>query len=186
MPDSRLLVLCRQRWRAQRRPFRSRELEADARDRAVEEQQLALLHKESEDFLERQADMFAKISEGKNRGGRPADESVKLSFGAVAPKVAPKPPAPVRPAVLGIAEDEEEGKKKRELIPLDYSDDEDEKERKARAKPYRMTEREKERKAREIKDDLPTSKEDLWTHRIPWSALTEVRTLSVLSPSLRD
>ena len=128
--------------------------------------------------------MFAKITEGKNRARLPTDENVKLSFGAVAPKVVLKAPAPVRPAILGIAEDDEdEGKKKRELIPLDYSDDEDEKERKARAKPYRMTEREKERKAREIQENVPTLKEDLWTHRVHWSALTEVRTLPL---SLRD
>lgn len=172
----------RPRWRAQRRPFRARELEADARDRATEAQQLALLHKESEDFLERQADMFAKITEGKNRAiarSLPAagqDDAIKLSFGgAVAPKVAPKAPAPVRPAVLGIAEDEDEGKKKRELIPLSYSDDEDEKDSKSKAKPYRMTEREKERKARDIKDDIPEAKAALWVYRVEWSALTEVR-----------
>ncbi|KAK4700504.1 RNA-binding protein 25, partial [Phenoliferia sp. Uapishka_3] len=179
----------RQRWRAQRRPFRAREIDSDARDRAIEAQQIAALHKESEDFLERQADMFAKITEGKNRAVPrllPADEGVKLSFGAVTSKVAPKAQAPIRPTVLGIAEDEDEGKKKRELIKLDYSDDEEEKERKAKAKPYRMTEREKERKARDIKEDIPTSKEDLWSHRVAWSELTEEIIARKLKPMATD
>ncbi|KAM0754808.1 hypothetical protein T439DRAFT_377233 [Meredithblackwellia eburnea MCA 4105] len=172
----------RVRWRAQRRQFRTREMEADSRDRKIEAEQLAALHKESEDFLARQADMFAKISEGKNRGiarALPsAEDGVKLSFGA-APKVAPKAAPPPRPAVLGSAEDDEDGKKKRELIPLSYSDDEDEE--KPRVGKLAMSASERERKIEEIESEVPQSKDALWSYQVAWGSLSE----SIISEKIK-
>lgn len=128
--------------------------------------------------------MFAKITEGKNRAiarslPLSAEDAVKVSFGAAVPKSAPKPVVAPRAAVLGIAEDEEEGKKKRELVPLDYSDDEDEKERKKKARAKPLSAGERERKAREIKDDVPTTKEALWKYKVSWAVLSEVRPRSL-------
>lgn len=172
----------RVRWRVQRRAIRQRELDADLRDRNAEAQQLAALHKQSEDFLAQQADMFARITESKNRAnigallpraGADDEPAVKLSFGNVAPKAVTKPAAPIRSAVLGSTEDDEDGKKKRELIPLSYSDDEDDKPTKP---SHRLTGAERERKSREIYERIPSAKESLWIHKMPWSALSEVRT----------
>lgn len=154
-------------------------MENDARDRTIEAQQAAALHKEAEDFLAQQAEMFAKITESKekaNAGALPsagaADEpAVKLSFGAAATKVVTKTVVPVRSAVLGVGEDEEEGTKRRELIPLSYSDDEDDKPKAS----YRMSQKEKEKKAKEILARVPVEKEVLWVFKMPWSSLSEVR-----------
>ena len=154
-------------------------MENDARDRTIEAQQVAALHKESEDFLAQQAEMFAKITESKekaNAGALPSagaeDEPVvKLSFGAAATKVVTKTVAPVRSAVLGAGEDEDEGTKRRELIPLSYSDDEDDQPKTS----YRMSEREQEKKAKEILERVPGEKEALWGFKMPWSSLSEVR-----------
>ncbi|GAA6037221.1 hypothetical protein JCM8097_008628 [Rhodosporidiobolus ruineniae] len=49
----------RVRWRAQRKPLRAREAEADARDRAVEAQHLAAIEQQSDSFLSQHADLFA-------------------------------------------------------------------------------------------------------------------------------
>lgn len=162
-------------------------MESDAQDRNIEAQQLAALHKESEDFLDRQADMFAKITEGKlraNIGGLPSntgedESSIKLSFGAVVPK---STVIPVRVAVLGAGDEEDEGKKRRELIPLDYSDDEEEKERKGRLKVpvSRLSSSEQEKKKVEILHSIPTTKEAICSFEIEWSLLSEVRFTSFL------
>lgn len=125
--------------------------------------------------------MFAKITEGKlraNIGGLPntgEDESaVKLSFGAVVPK---STVIPVRAAVLGAGDEEDEGKKRRELIPLDYSDDEEEKEKKRRSNvsTSKLSAAEQAKKKVEILHSIPTSKDAIYSFRIDWSLLSEVR-----------
>lgn len=72
--------------------------------------------------------------------------------------------------MLLSADDEDDSKKKRELIPLSYSDDEDDKNDKAR-----LSKADQERKAREIVDKVPKDKDGLWSHKIKWSVVDEVR-----------
>ncbi|GAA5886101.1 hypothetical protein JCM5296_007089 [Sporobolomyces johnsonii] len=175
------------RWRAQRKPLRMREQEADARDRALEAQHLAAVAEQSNSFLSQHADLFASAlqqpgtpnaapSAAAANGESPAPvgetstptPGVKLSFGAGAakPKQAEQPVK--RPAVLGMAEDDEEGRRKRELIPLSYSDDEDE------AKPKaRLSRREAEEKTREVEGRVPSDKVGLWGWKVRWKSLNE-------------
>ncbi|KAK4051818.1 hypothetical protein OIV83_002523 [Microbotryomycetes sp. JL201] len=172
-----------QRWRAQRRQNRQREQEADERDRKREQEQLAAASKASDDFLS--ADFFAGMGGNGTQGGlKPAngDEPVvKLSFGSVA-KPAPKPAAPARPAVLMSGDDEEEGKRKRELIPLSYSDDEED----IKEQVANMSRSERDRKAREIVDRVPRSKDALWDYKIRWNVVNEKLVLLRLEPFVRN
>ncbi|GAA5930631.1 hypothetical protein JCM1841_006822 [Sporobolomyces salmonicolor] len=177
------------RWRAQRKPFRMREQEADARDRALEAQHLAAVAEQSNSFLSQHADLFASAlqqpgtpnavpSAAATNGATPAPEGetststpapgVKLSFGAAAAKPKQAEPPVKRPAVLGMAEDDEEGRRKRELIPLSYSDDED------GAKPKaRLSRREAEEKTRELEGRVPSDKDGLWGWKVRWKSLNE-------------
>jgi RNA-binding protein 25 len=181
-----LFYVDRNRWRAQRRMEREKEIAADRRDQELEQQQMEALKRESEAFLDKQAAIFAKMADGKRRTGASLDDStpIKLSFGA------PKAPSsaaaagggaggaggeaqPRRPAVLGAAEDEDEGagRKRRELIPLSYSDDEDEDE-KGLNEEEKMERRKK--KVQEIVASIPAEKEGLWNFTIDWSQIDEV------------
>lgn len=107
-----------------------------------------------------------------SNGTNPDEPAVKLSFGATTKPVVKAPP-PARATAFGSAEDEDEGKKKRELIPLNYSDDEDEKP-KVKGK---LSAGERVKKVKEIGEKVPTTKEGLFSYSIKWSALTEVRPL---------
>lgn len=174
---------CRERWRSQRRQRRMREIEADNRDRELEAQRRATLQIESDAFLARQADDFAKMSDARKREiarTLPTNAETKLSFGAAAAKPAgPKQgqATTTTKIALGAAEDEEEeGKKRRQLIPLTYSDDEDAEDvKRKRRSAHRMTPAEKQRKARDLRDSLPRDKEALFEMRVRWSLVSDVR-----------
>ncbi|BGP01416.1 hypothetical protein NBRC10513v2_002370 [Rhodotorula toruloides] len=174
-----LFYIDRIRWRAQRKPHRLREQEADARDRAVEAQQLAALNEQSDSFLSQHADLFpsslptpdtpasgADTASATPGGATPA-VGVKLNL-TTAPKPVVKEAPKPRPTAMALADEEEEGRKKRELIPLEYSDDEDE----AQPRP-RLSRSEMERKAREIEAKVPTSKDGLWTWKVRWKRLND-------------
>lgn len=167
------------RWRAQRRAVRQREEDFDARDRALEAQRLAQIAQQSDSFLAQHADLFA----GDKAQSQPGvtNTAVKLSFGTAAkPKTAE--PAPKRTAVLSMGEEEEEGRRKRELIPLSYSDDEDESAKKGAStgadkdtdKKTRLTGREKEKRIMEIEDSIPREKDKLFGWDVKWASLNEV------------
>lgn len=173
------------RWRSQRKALRTREAEADARDREHEARQLAALNDRSDSFLAQHADLLASSlppnasQTGSPRGGpngtggsTPAAPAagVKLSFNAAAAKPAAQEAPKARPTALALEDEEETNTKKRELIPLEYSDDDED----APPKP-RMTRTEMERKAREIEEKVPTSKEGLWAFKIRWKRLSDVR-----------
>jgi len=173
---------CSVRWRAQRRANRQREEDFDARDRALEQQRLAAVAQHSESFLSQHADLFAESAPQSAEGEQSA--GVKLSFGSTSAKPKATEPAPKRSAVLGMGEDEEEGRRKRELIPLNYSDDEDDtKDEKPKvvekkdegSKGGRMSSREKEKQIREIEDRVPREKDGLFGWKVKWSNLNEVR-----------
>lgn len=153
--------------------------------------------------------MFAKITESKLRagglptlreggGGEGEEAVVKLSFGkALAKNLPAVGVGRSAGGVLGIGEEEEEANKRRELIPLNYSDDEEEDEKekdklsRERKDNSRLSEREKERKRKEVREKVPGSVEGCWGVRIKWSGVNEVRPIFrfllflVLSVSLR-
>lgn len=155
----------RPRWRAQRQAARQREIEADERDRAAEQAQLASLSKQADDFLSNALPDLKPAAGG--RGDGTPGGAVKVSFGAAVTKPVAKVAGAVRAPVMGLADEEDEVKQKRELIPLSYSDDEDEgKKPKARSG---VTEE-------EVLVRVPEDKEGLWAWEIKWSALTQVST----------
>ncbi|BGP38550.1 hypothetical protein JCM10450v2_002499 [Rhodotorula kratochvilovae] len=167
----------RVRWRAQRRPMRLREQEADERDRALEAQQLAALQAQSESFLAQHADLLASALPGADSsapvngsgaatgGSTPAAAAgVKLNFSA-APKPAAQDAPKARPTAVQLEDEDESLRKRRELIPLEYSDDEGERPRLSRG--------EAERKAREIEGRVPSDKEGLWAWKVRWKRLTD-------------
>lgn len=150
------------RWRAQRRPFRLREQEADERDRQQEAAQLAAASKASEAFL---AGLSGIGSGGELKAGEEGS-AVKLSFApTVAPKAKPAPATGRAPALMMSGDDEDDSKKKRALIPLTYSDDEDEDD-------VATTPAQRRRK---IADKVPRDKTKLFTLPVQWDALNEVR-----------
>ncbi|KPV76422.1 uncharacterized protein RHOBADRAFT_52433 [Rhodotorula graminis WP1] len=172
----------RLRWRAQRRPIRLREQEADERDRALEAQQLAALEAQSESFLAQHVDLLASslptpVTAGEpGTGGSSTPLAVKLNFSAAAPKPsaaeAPKP----RPTAVTLLEDDDESqRKKRALIPLEYSDDEGE------DRP-RLSRGEAERKASEIEARVPADKEGLWAWKVRWKRLSEDMVKDKIAP----
>ncbi|GAA5823178.1 hypothetical protein JCM3770_005570 [Rhodotorula araucariae] len=168
----------RVRWRAQRRPIRVREQEADERDRALEAQQLAALNAQSESFPAQHADLLASAlpstaspapadSAGAGTGGSTpaaAAAGVKLNFSA-APKAAAQEAPKARPTAVQLEDEDETVRKRRELIPLEYSDDEGERPRLSRG--------EAERKAREIEARVPSDRESLWAWKVRWKSLTD-------------
>lgn len=165
-----LFIVDRTRWRKARRAARQREIEQDARDAKLEAEQAEKLKKESEDFLNRQAELFASMSGLPSTSADGASgEPKKLKLLATttktetdAEKARPKPKAAA--VFAGADEDEDQGKKKRELIPLDYSDDEDE-DKKAEKK---------KRKVQELVAAIPKDKEGLWNYTIHWEKFSEV------------
>lgn len=199
----------RKRWRALRRANVQRERDADARDAAAEAKQLSLTEKASDAFLNQA--MFSHVASTSSDPSTSlprlnSDEPiVKLSFGSSVVKPIVKPPAPVRPSALGIADEEEEGKVKRELVKLDYSgldleqSDDDRRDRRRsrrsrsrsqdggrRERSRERTERPRGRDSREkerILAQVPTSQSGLYKFIIDWSLLSEVRPFPFSSAS---
>ena len=166
----------RPRWRKYRQQARRREIEQDKRDQELEIEEAARLQKESEDFLARQAEMFASMT-GLAAGEGTSSEPKKLSLLNAQPSKAKAITSnaaaaggeeakskPAKAVFGGDDEDENANKKKRELIPLSYSDDEDD-------------EKNIEKKKRKLKDlvsAIPTDKVGLWQYAVRWDKLDEV------------
>ncbi|KAH8916621.1 hypothetical protein BT69DRAFT_1302610 [Atractiella rhizophila] len=179
----------RARWRAIRGPFRQRERDMDAQDGELEIMQLEMLKKESEDFLNKQAEMFAKMSENKRKTGISLDDStpIKLSLGVTMTRLKPTEGEQQRARehrrVLGGDEDEEEAaQKKRQLVPINYSDEEDEEDE----------EEEEEKRIQkgqeqilEIVNMIPADKEGLWSWQMKWNMLDENIISNKLQPFAR-
>lgn len=184
----------RNRWRAQRRAFRARERDADAKDARLEKEQLAAIQQQSDAFLANQADMFASLSGATNGSTKAAAGAVKdeaasssaagagtSSGGPI--KLADKSKAKAkdeiteRPkakaAAFANAEDEEEvARAKRRLIPLDYS--ELEQGENAGLTEAQIADRRKKR-IQELVASIPTEKSGLWSWTVDWAYLSEVR-----------
>ncbi|GAA6011306.1 hypothetical protein JCM10207_008293 [Rhodosporidiobolus poonsookiae] len=194
----------RVRWRAQRKPLRAREAEADARDRAIEQQHLAAIEQQSDSFLSQHADLFASAAPSSTPDPSasetaPAEEpAAGASAGTDSPAPAaaaaqpsssstPGPPAGVklsitaaskpatsdapkaRPTAMALEDEEEEGRRKRALIPLSYSDDEDEGKKKKDAE--RPSREELHRRATEVEKGVPSDKDGLWGWKVRWDAM---------------
>jgi hypothetical protein len=66
---------------------------------------------------------------------------------------------------------------------LSYSDDEAE----GPSKPtHRLTPAERDKRSRDIFERIPTAKESLWAHKMPWDSLSEVRPSLLSRPPLRS
>jgi RNA-binding protein 25 len=165
------------RWRKARRAARQREIEQDARDAKIEAEQAEALKKESEDFLNRQAALFASMSGGATSSNIDATTGEPKKLKLMTPvaktesdadkaKSKPKANAAAAAVFAGADEDDDTNKKKRELIPLNYSDDEEDVEKKLEKK---------KRKVKELVSAIPTEKEALWKYEIRWDELNEVR-----------
>lgn len=138
----------RSKWRTNRRTFRQREEKSDRIDEELENEQLEAIRKESEAFLNKQAEMIAKIQDENRKagllqldeGGKP----IQLSFGGFSAhhnaqqsngKVVAGGSTNLQPislkkdnksagGVLGGAEDDDDGfRRKRALIPLTYDEE---------------------------------------------------------------
>lgn len=139
----------RQKWRSIRRAFRQREEKSDRIDEELENEELEAIRKESEEFLNKQAEMIAKMQDENRKagllqldeGGKP----IQLSFGVglvannqngtgksggtgggafgIQP-ISLKKESKAVSGLLGNGDEDEDGfKKKRALIPLTYDDD---------------------------------------------------------------
>lgn len=125
------------------------------------------MKRESEEFLSKQAELFASmkgISVGVDASN---NEPRKLKLAAPAPAEESKPKP--KPSAVFAADEEEEGaKKKRQLIPLTYSDDEDDEDTKAEKK---------KRKVKDLVSAIPNDKAGLWSYEVRWDKLSEVSSL---------
>ncbi|GAA5967044.1 hypothetical protein JCM11641_000422 [Rhodosporidiobolus odoratus] len=185
------------RWRAQRKPLRAREAEADSRDRAVEAQHLASIEQRADSFLSQHADLFANslptgpgAPSASSAAPRPDGSaapspapgnatpasaaglptSVKLSINAASKPATTDAPKP-RPTALAMEDEEEEGRRKRALIPLSYSDDEEGPRPSSKAEVKRPSREETHRKQREIEDKVPNDRSGLWEWKVRWDVL---------------
>ncbi|GAA5873784.1 hypothetical protein JCM8547_005946 [Rhodosporidiobolus lusitaniae] len=96
----------RVRWRAQRKPLRAREAEADARDRALEAQQIAAIEQQSDSFLAQHADLFANSLAPPPSADQPSSSPLSPSGPANGEGVEPEPsptPAPSSSATTAPA-----------------------------------------------------------------------------------
>lgn len=172
----------RNRWRAQRRAFRSREKDSDAQDAKREKEQLAEIQKQSDAFLANQADMFASLSKsttstGAGKSGVKEEEGTS-SGGPI--KLADKSKVRLRgdntdrkakTGAFGADEEEEAGRQKRPLIPLDYSGLEEGED--AGLTEEQIADRRKKR-VQELVASIPTEKPGLWSWTVDWAYLSAV------------
>ncbi len=174
---SRLMHTSRARWRVQRQTARTREYQDDVRDRQLEEDERKALEAESEEFLKRQLAEMAELEVKQKQAGLLTEDAapIKLAINApVIPEVKkddqsdianPKP----RPGINFDGDEEEEDpkkKKKRILVKLEYEGD-------------GLTEAEKiaKRNAKllEIRAQVPRERKRLWSTKIEWATMNEVR-----------
>lgn len=182
--NGELFVVDRPRWRKYRQQARRREIEQDKRDQELEIEEAARLQKESEDFLARQAEMFASMT-GLGTGEGTSSEPKKLSLLSAQPSKAKATaasasatsgeeakPKPAKAVFGGDDEDESANKKKRELIPLSYSDDEDDE----------TNIEKKKRKLKDLVSAIPTDKAELWQYGVRWDKLDETLLRNKMRP----
>lgn len=199
----------RSKWRSIRRTFRQREEKSDRIDEELEKEQLEAIRKESEEFLNKQAEMIAKMQDENRKagllqldeGGKPiqltfggfgANQNVPGKSGIITggsiQSISLKKESKGFGALLGNADDDDDGfKKKRALIPLTYDDDDGKQalENPAAAKinikfgktsskeASKISEDKKKMKMKEIVASIPNHKDELWKVAINWEWLSE-------------
>ncbi|QSL67186.1 hypothetical protein MERGE_001576 [Pneumocystis wakefieldiae] len=154
----------RSSWLRHRAIFRSREMEMDARDRALEERQEAEKSKASTnvDFLSKSRTAEYKYAESgisKDAGIAP----IRLTLGSA--KKQTDVPKRVVSEVEKLLEDDDDhytGNKKPVLFPLEYDDTEAAEDDESKIK-----------RIKEIVASVPSEKEGLWSWSIKWDRLTD-------------
>ncbi|EMR08132.1 hypothetical protein PNEG_03570 [Pneumocystis murina B123] len=154
----------RSSWLRHRAIFRTREMEMDARDRALEEREEVEKSKASTnvDFLsKKQAAEYKHAESGisKDSGIGP----IRLTLGSA--KKQTDVPKRVVSEVEKLLEDDDDhytGNKKPVLLPLEYDDTE-----------AAEDDESKIRRIKEIVASVPSEKEGLWSWSIKWDRLTE-------------
>ncbi|KAK9766002.1 hypothetical protein K7432_005233 [Basidiobolus ranarum] len=166
----------RSRWWRYRQAERERELEQDERDRKLEQDEIKAAEaaaKKAEEI--RQHEEQSKISNGSNQheniDSSVAREHTKLKLNLSTKKTTV---APVANNDGNVSSDEDaEGKKrKRILVPLEYSDDED-----AETKALR-----KKHKIKELVKEIPADKDGLWNWNMKWDYITDSVLKSKIEP----
>lgn len=154
----------RSSWLRHRAAFRNREMEMDARDRALEERQEAEKSKTnaSTDFLSKKQAMEHKLVESginKDSGIGP----IRLTIGSA--KKQTDVPKRVVSEVEKLLEDDDDhyiGNKKPMLLPLEYDNTDVAEDDESRIK-----------RIKEIVASVPSEKEGLWSWSIKWDRLTD-------------
>lgn len=159
-------------WLRNRLAFRSREKEADDRDRAQE-----LREKSRENDRQkplRGASESLHGPENDLRGLVREPQRLKISLGAAAQRAQAAAPRRTIAEVEGLLEDEEETTTttKRTLVPIKFD---------SAAEAAGLTEEERQQAARQLAADIPTDKNGLWTWKVQWDFLDE----AVLTDQIR-
>lgn len=160
-------------WIRNRAIYRSRESQADDRDRAEEDRERqkeqadkAQAQGMADSFLDRQAEELSS---------RPTQQPFKLSLGAAAQK-AQKPAATRRTVaeVEGLLEDEEDSAitSKRTLIPIKFDP----------SASLQLSDEEREQAIKDLAAEIPTNKEGLWAWDVKWEFVDDTIITEKLRP----
>ncbi|POW09714.1 hypothetical protein PSHT_09009 [Puccinia striiformis] len=184
----------RLKWRNIRKTLRLREEKSDRIDQELEEEELEQIRKESEDFLNKQAEMIAKIQEENRKAGFASTTNQSNGTQQVSavngngshngvPTIPMKKESNKGVGLLGNAEEDEDGfKKKRALIPLTYDDEPQDAATKINIRFGKgllssnttvLSEEAKKIKIKEIVNSVPNDKDGLWKVEIKWEHLTD-------------
>lgn len=161
-------------WLRNRMAFRTRERDADDRDRALEDRENARDTERraearglADSFLERQAEEI-----GAKQTREP--QKLKISLGAAAQRAQAAAPRRTVAEVEGLLEDDEEEDTtvKRTLIPIKID---------TAAEAASLTEEERQLAVRQLAADIPTDKQGLWNWDVQWDYVDD----SILSDQIR-
>ncbi|KAI9266749.1 hypothetical protein BDA99DRAFT_506588 [Phascolomyces articulosus] len=179
----------RSRWRRHRELVRRREDERDEEDRRLEDQEIV----DEQKRIEQKERMIRQKQEEEQRQREEEAKKVEET-----PRIAIKPTkisfnAPIkRISAMGGGEEEDEdehgGRKRRVLVPLDYSDvemaldsnntNEDDEEgtsaeaMKAAGSPE-IDQEERAKKVKELINSIPSSEQELWNWSVKWDQVDE-------------
>ena len=149
-------------WAKSRHAFKVAEMERDASDRALEQQELAQQRAASAQAME--VDYVARPTEEMARRQEP--QRVAISLGGLAQKSRTAPMRRIAVEVEGLLEDEEDAElnKKLAIKPLQID---------TAAEVAVLTPEEKEQAIMQVAADIPPDKEALWDWEVKWEYITE-------------
>lgn len=159
--------LDRSMWIRNRLSFRSREVQQDEVDRAVEERENARTMQRREQARGMADDFLARQAQELERNQAPREpQRFKLSLGAAAQKAQATTNRRTLNEVEGLLEDEEEvdSTAKRTLVPIKFD---------SAAEAAGLTEEERAQAVRQLAADIPSDKEGLWKWDVKWEFVDE-------------